>query len=127
MKCYVAARVDKKEMVQKIHGVLKLSGYEIADDWTTHAVMKPYENNIAASTDFAIRDLNSASTSDLFILITDEHGAGMYTELGVAIASFIEHGRPKIYVIGDYTNRSMFFFHPAVQRRATFEEVLLEI
>lgn len=51
----------------------------------------------------------------------------MCGELGVAIASHLKHGKPKIYVIGDHTARLMFYFHPSVSHRRTMDEVLGEL
>ena len=50
----------------------------------------------------------------------------MYTELGAAISHYIGQGKPKIFVIGDHTSRSPFYFHTSVNRRKTFDEVLAE-
>ena len=51
----------------------------------------------------------------------------MHVELGVAILSNELFGRPKVYVVGEHFNNSVFYFHPCVNRRKSFEEVLEEI
>ncbi len=67
--------------------------------------------------------MDGSRRCDIFILITDESGAGMYTELGAALTS----KRTKIYVIGNYLDRSVFFFHPKVKRFETINEVLEDL
>ena len=57
-------------------------------------------------------------------MLSDEAGTGMYVELGAAIASYLERGKPEIFVIGPHNSRSMFYFHPAVQRVDNLEGVL---
>jgi len=65
--------------------------------------------------------------SDVFCLLSDEAGTGMHTELGAAISHYLDHGRPRIYVIGEHTARSMFYFHPAVQRLENKKQFLAEV
>lgn len=60
----------------------------------------------------------------MFILVSDEAGTGMYTELGMAMQRNSEEGSPQIYVVGNYLSRSVFYFHPAVNRVNNIEEVL---
>ncbi len=65
--------------------------------------------------------------SDVFILLSDDAGTGMYAELGAAILLNLEHGRPQIYIVGKDNARSMFYFHPAVKRRNSIDDVFDEI
>lgn len=127
MKFYVAARFGLKDRVREIYQMLRDKGHEITADWTLHRPIKPYENNPEISQEYSREDVNGARLSDVFLLLSDEAGTGMYVELGVAILSHMERGRPKIYVVGPETSRSMFYFHPAVNRRRTIEEVFEEI
>ena len=127
MKIYLAARFGKKEEVRYLYRRFKELGYEIASDWTLHKPIKPYESNHETAREYSIEDINAVRNCDVFILMTDEAGTGMYVELGVAISSNIEQGKPKIYVIGEHTSRSMFYFHPSVNRRKTIDDVLEEI
>ena len=127
MKIYLAARFNKKQEVRDLYERFKKLGYEIAADWTLHKPIKPYENNPKTAREYSLEDIDAVKNCDVFILITDEAGTGMYVELGAAISSNLEHGKPKIYVIGEYTSRSMFYFHPSVNRRKTIDEVLEEI
>ena len=127
MKIYLAARFDKKQEVRDLYERFKKLGYEISADWTLHKPIKPYKNNPETARDYSIEDIDAVRNCDVFILMTDEAGTGMYVELGAAISSNLEHGKPKIYVIGEHTSRSMFYFHPSVNRRKTIDDVLQEI
>lgn len=117
MKIYLAAKFDKKQEVRDLYERFKKMGHEITTDWTLHKSIRPYESNPETSRDYSIEDIDAARNCDVFILMTDEAGTGMYVELGAAISSNLEHGKPKIYVIGEHTSRSMFYFHPSVNRR----------
>lgn len=127
MKIYIAARFNKKQEVLSLHERFQKLGHEIVADWTLHKPIKPYENNPETAREYSIEDVDAARNCDIFILMTDESGTGMYVELGAAISSNLEHEKPKIYVIGEYTSRSMFYFHPSVNRRKNIDEVLREI
>lgn len=124
MKFYIASRVKNKELVKRIHKTLIESGHEALSNWIDEEDIIPYEKHIEASKIRAIECVNYSSGCDVFILVSDESGAGMYTELGVALKSNTLSNKPQIYVIGDYINRSMFFFHPAIKRFKTIDEVL---
>lgn len=127
MKIYIAARFDKKQEVLNLYKRFQELGHEIIADWTLHKPIKPYENNPETAREYSIEDIDAARNCDIFILMTDEAGTGMYIELGAAISSNLEHEKPKIYVIGEHTSRSMFYFHLSVNRRKNIDEVLEEI
>ncbi len=127
MKYYIASRFDNKDEVRKIYARLAEHGHEIAFDWTEHPPIKPYNDHSDQSQEFAIADLNGARNCDVLIVISSDAGTGMYVELGAAMASFLERGAPRIFVIGEHNTRSMFYFHPGVNRRATIDDVIAEI
>ena len=127
MKFYIAARFDKKVEVNKLYELLKNKGHEITCDWTLHKTIKPYDENQDLAKNYSIEDILGVKDSDVFILLGDKAGTGMYVELGAAIFSNIILNRPKIYIIGEYIARSMFFYHPFVNRRKNVEEVLNEL
>lgn len=127
MKIYIAARFNKKQETLNLYEQFRKLGHEIIADWTLHKPIKPYENNPELSRDYSIEDIDAAGNCDIFILITDEDGTGMYIELGAAISSNLAYGKPKIYIIGEHTSRSMFYFHPSVNRRKNIDEILKEI
>ncbi len=126
-KVYIASRFDRKQEAIELFKRFKKLGYEISVDWTVHEPIMPYENNITRARQYSVEDMKGIIDCDLFILLTDKEGMGIYTELGAAIFSNLEHGKPKIYVIGDYTSNCMFYFHPSVNRRRTIDEVIKEI
>ena len=127
MKFYIASRVKNKELVRKIHEILTEQGYEKISDWVDEKDIIPYEKHAEASKARAIQCIENSTQCDVFLLISDEGGAGMYTELGAALVSSSLSKKPKIYVIGDYLNRSVFFFHPFVKVFKTIEEVLEDL
>jgi len=51
----------------------------------------------------------------------------MYVEIGAAIQHRIEFGKPVIYVVGNNINRSMFYFHPTVNRLKNIEDLIAKI
>lgn len=127
MKWYIAARFGLVEEVKAIQRKLKEKGHEVIGDWTYHRPIKPYNENVALARDYAIDDVESIRNADVFCLISDEAGTGMYVELGVAIASQLERGKPNVYVVGEQNARSMFYFHPIVKRGKTINEIIAEI
>lgn len=127
MKIYIAARFDKKEEVRGLQKLLSEKGHEITADWTLHKPIKPYNENSEIAKDYATEDVNGAKDCDVFMLLTDEAGTGMYVELGVAILSHLQSGKPKIYAVGEHISRSMFYFHPSVNRRENIGQVLKEL
>ncbi len=127
MKIYIASRFHKKEEVKKLYKLFRDKGYEISSDWTLHKRIKPYKKNQKIASQYATEDVNGVKNSDIFIMINDNAGTGLYTELGVAIASYIEFSKPKIYIIGSYKDSSMFHFHPSINLKNNIEEVLKEI
>lgn len=124
---YVASRFALKEEIRKIYSELEKIGYSVSGDWTRHKPIKPYEKHPRLSREYSVQDINRARKSNLFILISDRAGTGMHTELGSAIDHYLEFKRPRIYVIGKHLSASMFFFHPAVRRKETIEELIEEL
>lgn len=127
MKIYIAARWPRKDEVEKLYNIFRDMGHEITTDWTKHKPVKPYDKNPEISKEYAIADLNGAMNSDVFILLSSEEGTGMNIEFGAAMAQTLRTGKPKVYVVGDHVARSMFYFHPKVERRKTIDEVIKEI
>lgn len=128
MKFYIASRVKDRYLVKDIHKKLLDLGHEVTSKWVDENNIIPYEDNVESASTRAQQCIKDSGDCDVFILITDESGAGMYTEFGAALSSNVTtKGTPKIYVIGSHLNRSMFFFHPRVKRVSSFEEVLKDI
>jgi hypothetical protein len=127
MKFYVAAKWQLKEEVREIYRKIKEASHEITEDWTRHPPAKPYDKNKDLSRKLSVIDMNAVKNSDVFVLLTNEDGVGMYIEIGGAIMSRIINGKPRVYVIGKKLGRSMFFFHPVVKRRKTIEDVFEDL
>ena len=123
-KVYISARFGKKQDVIDFGGKLKSKGYEITSNWINHKSIKPYDKNDELAKEYSIEDINNVINCDSFILLTSDAGTGMYVELGAAIGHNMEFGKPIIYVIGDYISRSMFYFHPSVNRLRNIEDLL---
>ncbi len=124
---YVASRFVLKDEVRKIYSQLEKLGYSVSHDWTQTKAIKPYLENQEFAEEYALKDIEGVRKSNLFIIITDEAGTGMHSELGCAIDHYLEFKKPIIYVIGKHLNTNHFFFHPAVKRRATIEEVIKDL
>ncbi len=127
MKFYIASRTKHRKLIEEIRKQVVRKGYEFISTWVDEGEIIPYENNVSASSERAEQCVRDSSGCDVFVLISDDSGSGMYTELGVALLSNINSGKPKIYVIGDHINRSAFFFHPSVKRVSSMEEVFKDL
>ena len=127
MKFYIATRFGRKKEVREIHITLLDKGHKFLSTWVEEGQIKPYNKHLVRARKRAIESINAAKDCDVFVLLSDKEGTGMYVELGIAIMSSLLKGRPKIYIIGNYPNRSMFFFHPIVKRRKNIEDVLKDI
>ncbi len=124
MKIYIAARFGEKERVQDLYKKFQDKGHEISIDWTTHKSIKPYEDHPGLACSYSVEDINGAKNCDVFIILTDEAGTGMYVELGIAIASNLERGKPDIYAVGEFNSRCMFYFYPSIKCVNSIEDVL---
>ena len=130
MKFYIASYVGEREQTREIQAQLCRLGHEITTDWTSFPSVPVSERNerpdeVAA---IATRDLEGVRNADVFILLAGlADGRAKYAELGAAIMSAVQNGRPKVYVIGDQPAYSIFFFHPAVKRMTSLDEVLKDI
>lgn len=127
MKFYIASRVKDKEIVKEIHKKLLDKGHTFTSDWVEEKNIIPYKNHIKEAEILATKCIDAINNSDVFILISDETGAGMYTELGIALQLTQSNGKLRIYVIGEYNNRSVFFFHNLIKRRNNLDEVFTDL
>ena len=127
MKFYLASRTKNRELIKNIRKKLTGLGHEVTSTWVDEKNIIPHEKHLEATRKRARQCIKDCSNSDVFILISDETGSGMYTELGAALLSNSDRKTPEIYIIGKYLDRSVFFFYPGVKRFETFEEVLQDI
>lgn len=78
--------------------------------------------------EIAVRDLEGIRAADVVVLLAGvPEGRAKYAEMGAAIALAVEHGRPRIYVVGDSPEQSIFFFHPSVRRVGIIEDVVQDV
>ncbi|MDP2807530.1 MAG: hypothetical protein Q8O74_05265 [bacterium] len=127
MKFYIAAYVREKTRVKEIFRVLRKAGHEITVDWTNGRVIsiQNRDKDPKQIQGIAVRDMNGARNCDVFIILsTPVNGRAKYVELGAAISSFLEKGRPLVYVLGEKTDQSVFYYHPAVNRVRSLEEII---
>ena len=128
MKVYLAARFDERERVRDMQARLRELGHEITADWTTHDPIARYGDRPEWAREYAVEDLQGVVEADVFVFLTSASvGTGTHTELGTAIREFQATGKPKVYVIGEHTARSIMYFHPAVNRREDFDDVISEL
>jgi len=127
LKFYIAAFVGERDRVKEIQRRLRDAGHEITVDWASSQGVPETGRDQSPERvqEIAIRDLNGVRVCDAFILLAEpEDGRAKYVELGVAIQEHLERGKPKIYVLGEKTSQSIFFYHPVVKRVRTLDEIL---
>lgn len=129
-RVYVAGKVGRGEGVVKILVArLERLGYSITYDWTLDPVRKPFEGNpdAVAAAERMARGIMEADI--VIVLCQKEGGVGYHIETGGALVaslvlSFVQgERRRRIYLVGEGNDRSVFYFHPAVTRIASIEEL----
>ena len=123
MKFYISGRTAKISEIKEMTEVLTTMGHVVSHDWTEDRdvdLPRPYEENKASQ--IASKEVRGISDADIFIIIGDSAGTGMYVELGVALAT-----NTKVYSIGAYNDITVFHFLPNVTRFNTFSEVLEDL
>jgi diphthamide synthase subunit DPH2 len=120
MKWYLASRTRHKDLINQVVGILKESGHEASYEWAQLENFYPYKENKEISEKVASDALEGVIRADVFVLISDEAGTDMFVELGAALAT---SENKRIYIVGEYNNRSLMHFHPAVVQKKTIQEV----
>jgi len=121
MKIFVSGKVGSENDAKHVMKLLRDAGHEITFDWTSIPHLKPYDENMCASREAAIREARAVSESDLLVIVVHPQGVGMFVELGIAIGLGIP-----VRVLSGHQSRSMFFHHPLVRRVANIEEIVRE-
>lgn len=114
-------------MALDIKAKLEKQGHEMTFDWTNGTDIKPYNQNVAETQKLSDLALNGAIDADVFILIPEPGGTGMYVEYGAALAQFKMTQKPKIFLLGPHKEEVIFNFHPYAVWKETLEEILNEI
>lgn len=125
MKIYVAAKFNDKNRVKETYDLLKKAGHTITHEWIHNKESYPFDVDPIFTAQCATQDFNGVLSADIFILLSNaEPSLGASGELGAAIASFIHFQKPYIYVVGPHFNINFCFYHPAVTRTDSIQEVL---
>ena len=130
MRFYVASYVGERQRTQEVQNRLRSLGHEITVDWTAFPGVPSDERNARPDnvTAIAVRDLDGILKAEVVILLAGvPEGRAKYAELGAAIMSAVQTGKPRIYVLGEDPVHSVFFFHPTVKRMTSLGDVLNDI
>ncbi len=130
MKFYVAGRYSHEPsrlLIQEMIAKLTELGHECTFNWTTGPTCKPYEDNLALTKEMTIKATDAVLKAEQFIMVSHPEGTGMYVEYGLALAENTRTGIPKLYLIGEYQNCSMFNYHPNVIWKNSLEEILEDL
>jgi hypothetical protein len=130
MRFYIASYVGERQRTQEVQSRLRSLGHEITVDWTAFPGVPSEERNARPDEvgAIALRDLDGVVQAEVFVLLAGvPEGRAKYAELGAAIMSAVQTGKPRIYVLGDDPVHSVFFFHPTVQRMTSLDDVLNDI
>lgn len=119
MKVYLAGRFHEKDFMRNAQEMLRAKGHEISWDWTKHKNIRPYPEHLEEAEEQASADIQGVKDCDIFILLSDEAGRGMYVELGVAVAL-----QKKIFIVGEHNTNCLFYFLLFIIRKDTLEDVL---
>jgi len=125
---YIASRVREKVRVRKLLTDLKEEGITSVTFWIDREnARRGKDFDIDSARKISIEAVKGINKSDIFILLSDEGGTGMYVELGLALARNANSGVPKIYLLGDHRKNSVFSFHPSIILVKTEQELLSKI
>lgn len=125
MKIYIASRLKDKNFVSEQIALLKKHNHAFLFDWTSKELnLKPYSNNVL-SKEYSSQIHNAIINVDIFILISDVEGQDMFIELGIALESLRNSGKPKIFIVGANRDLSMMHNHSAIQHVDNINEIYL--
>jgi len=127
MKIYVAGKFEDKAEVQELYKKIEELGHQVAYNWTTHKPIKPYSQNQEMARQYSDNELSGILGSDIFIFLTHEAGTTLLMEFGAALILNKKTGKPVIYAVGKFNDRSPWFFNSRVQRRNSIDVVIEEI
>ena len=127
MKWYFASRMRHREKINKISDFLRSHNHEIVYDWFKLGQLKPYAENADEASLVASKISSSLRQADVFVLFADKSGTDMFVELGMVIALWQDNKNLKIYAVGEFNNRSLMHFHPAIKRVDNLSDVFKEL
>ena len=126
MKFFVTGRSSDYPRVEQAFKDIKDRGHEIAFEWTTLPMVKPYAENQEKAAEYAEKTLQGLLEADVYIIFLHKDGNGVFTELGVALASHSIKGIPRIFAIGDERGACMFNYHSVISWKKSVKEILDE-
>lgn len=125
MKIYVAAKFDDKERVKRVYELLKQAGHTITHEWVHNKASYPFSADPVFTAQCAAQDIEGVQRAEVFILLSNaEPSMGASAELGAAIAFFLTFKKPHIYIVGPHFDVNFCFYHPAVIRTDSIDDVL---
>jgi len=127
MKIYVAGKFEKKDLIHDVYRRIEELGHEVSYDWTTHKPIKPYVQNTEIATQYSDNELEGIAKCDVFIYLTDENGTTLPMEFGAALILAKTRGNPLVYAVGEFNDKSPWFFNPVVKRKNSIGEVIKEL
>ncbi len=123
-KVYVASRVREKGRVRALIERLEKKDYQSVTTWLDHEdIPKPLSNNPELAKKIAAEAVEAIAHADIFILLCDDAGTGIYIELGVALRESTAR-TVEIFLVGSQGANSVFTYHPNVALLATEEELI---
>lgn len=122
-KVYIASRFAKKEEARSLLKKLDAQKYESVTIWLDFPNLRPLEENLTKTKECAEKCLVAINTCDIFILLSDEAGTGMYIELGAALSQSVQFSKPKVFVVGPHGTNSIFSYHPNITWLQNLDEL----
>lgn len=115
-KFYIASRVRDKDVSKSLEASLKQKGYDSVTYWLGREnIQQPLSSNQDYAREIAVEALRAVAECEIFILLSDEGGTGMYVELGAALAKSLTDADMQIFVVGEHDGASsVFTYHPSV-------------
>ena len=123
MKWYFASRMKHRSKISDISKFLKDRGEIVISEWVYKDSLKPYEENISKIQPFSKEVVSSLLDTDIFVLISDSEGTDMFVELGICLAKNALLKNIKIYIVGEYSKRSLMQLHPSIIHVKNIEEL----
>jgi hypothetical protein len=125
MKFYIAARTSQLSIVKEMVKEIELEGHEISHDWTAVKdadLPRPYSAHAEKVRIFAENGVEGVKNADVFVILSDIGGTGMYVEMGMALAS-----NARIYTVGENNDVTVFHFHPRVNKVSSLKDVFKDL
>lgn len=125
MKWYFASRTRHRDSLIELAKVLEASGEKVVSEWVHVYDLFPYIENQERAKETAKKVVRAINNADIFVLISDKEGTDMFVELGLALARYEQSpDLIRIYIVGEYSKRSLMQLHPAIVHLPSVSVVL---